>query len=805
MAGGGRWWVAAWGGLLLSCLPAWAAAEASRDPPLRVGIYQNAPKLFLAEDGSAQGFFPLLVDELAAGLGREVSYSACEWNDCLAALAAGEIDMLPDVAHSPERADSLRFGHEAALHAVSYLYARPGFEAQRFEQVDGSRLAVVTGSIQADHMRDLMRRRQWTLELVKVPDMRSVLAAVADERADFGIVNDYFGRAEAPGFGLQRTRFVLQPTPLFFAFRPDIDPAFVARMDAELARLKAAPDSLYYEAYRRWMLSPAETALPPWVHWSGLLGTLGLLLAALAAWIYRRRAQGSAVALRLSRERLATIAETLDLGVWEWAPGVGGLRCDVAMLRLLGLPVDQSIDDFEAILQRVHEADRPKLRAGLERVLAAGEPLDTEFRIVKEDAGEASVDWRHMEVLARAGEEAGSAFGIMVDVTRMRALESQLVQTQKMEALGALTGGIAHDFNNMLMVIASNLELAAELDSDPELAGLLHDARQATTRGAELTRRLLTFSRRQALQAERIDLNDQLRRSTTLLNRIIPESVRIEVRLAAEPAWALVDAGQLENALVNLAINARDAMPDGGQLSLECDSVELSAGRTAVTLAAGRYHRILVADTGEGMTAEVREHAMDPFFTTKQGGQGTGLGLAMVFGFVRQSGGDLLIDSEPGRGTRVALYFPALDGGAEVEAEHAPATSLAGQGLRVLLVEDDPGVRRMAERLLGTLGMHCRSAVDGHEAMAEMEADPQVDLLLSDVVMPGGMSGIELLTELRTRWPSLPAILMSGYSAERELSGLDLPAGTAWLAKPFTRSELMAAVEAVRAAPAGKH
>lgn len=785
-------WIAACVALSLGPLPGQGQDEA----PLRVGIYQNEPKLFVAEDGSAQGFFPLLIDELASRVERRVEYVPCDWATCLAALAAGDLDVLPDVAYSAERAERIRFGHEAALHAVSYMYARPGVEVERLDVLDSGRLAVVAGSIQRDHVGDLARRRDWQVSLVEVADMNAVLERVADGEADFGIVNDFFGNRRAPELGLARTRFILQPTPLFLAFRPDMEASFVARLDAELAALKSAPDSAYYDAYRRWIEQPTVTRLPLWAWWLAAAAMLGLMAAMALALVYRRRAQGSAAALRMSRKRLAAIAEAVELGVWEWNRTSGVLVWNAVMYRLYGLDPSRPIEGFDAWIELIHPEDRERIEKEIERSSAHGVPLDTEFRICRANDG----DVRYVKVNARVndGDDGQAMFGINLDVTRMRSLEGQLQQTQKMEALGALTGGIAHDFNNMLMVISSNLELATDGAEDAETRELLEDARLAAERASELTRRLLTFSRRQMLEAVDVDLNEQLRRTATFLNRIIPETIRIETRLSPQPLHAHVDPGQLENALVNLVINARDAMPEGGCLQLSCERIEIGEDNRSGELEAGHYLRVVVVDDGVGMTDAVREHAMDPFFTTKEVGQGTGLGLAMVYGFVRQSGGDVVIDSAQGVGTRIELYFPGIQASAPAAVAHGGAMAeTVGRGCRVLLVEDDPGVRQMLEKILARLGMSYRTCPDAPSALAAMEAGAEIDLVLSDVVMPSGMSGIELAQKLRAQWPELPIILMSGYSADREASGSAVPAGVAWLNKPFARAQLEEALREV--------
>lgn len=798
--------------LLLACLLPWslvpgaaAAATARADelPPLRAGIYQNEPRLFHSAEGAARGFFPEVIDRIADEIDRPLEYVPCTWAGCLDALSRGELDVLPDVAWSAEREQSIRFGREAALYLVSHLYSRPGEQPERFDALNGSRVAVIRDSIQHDHLRDLTVKRDWDLRLIAAPDMREVLLQVESGRADYGVVNDFFHSPAMDGLDVVRTRFAIQPTALYLAWRPDIDPALVTRIDAELARLKAQPDSVYYDAYRRWLVPPEEDPVPAFLY----LLLAGLMVAvvglAAAAVVYRRRARGSASALIMSRERMAAVAEAVGIGLWDWDAERDELHWDVSMRRLYGLDAPADECTVAAWLEHVHPDDRKRVTREAGQAIRRKRPLDTEFRIVRRggEVRRLKANGRYIDD-PRQGEHM---VGINLDVTEMRSLEEQLQQAQKMESLGALTGGIAHDFNNLLMVISNNLELAEADLPERERALLLQEARQASERGAELTRRLLTFSRRQVLDAHPADLNEQVRRTTSLLDRIIPEAIRIEVSLDPQPLHARVDIGQLENALINLAINARDAMPDGGRLRIRSLSLEMDSADPdhPEDLAPGRYQLIEVEDDGTGMPAGCREHAFDPFFTTKEMGHGTGLGLSMVHGFIRQSGGDVRIDSEPDRGTRVRLYFPAVS--APTPRAAAPAAKKAtvrdARRYRILVVEDDPNVRRLVTKMLDSLQMEHRTATDGIQALRILDQDPQLELVLSDVVMPGGMDGIELAHRILKLRPDLAVVLMSGYSGSRETRTGEVPDPVIWLSKPFTREDLATAIHSAMADP----
>jgi PAS domain S-box-containing protein len=389
--------------------------------------------------------------------------------------------------------------------------------------------------------------------------------------------------------------------------------------------------------------------------------------------------------------------------------------------------------------------------------------------------------------------------GFIRDLTARTKLEQELRQSQKMEAVGQLTGGIAHDFNNLLTVITGNLEMLENRIADGEQREIVAEAREAAELGAKLSSRLLAFGRRQPLHPRPVDLSALVASMVELLRRSLGERVRIETVLSPDLPTAMADPGQVENALLNLAINARDAMPQGGRLVVTTTFVELDAdyAARAAGAAIGPHVMLSVADSGTGMSAEVRQRAFEPFFTTKGPGAGTGLGLSMVYGFVKQSGGHVEIDSELGRGTTIRMYLSA-HGTVERAARRSDAA--AGEEARpdatILLVEDDRRVRNTSVRRVKELGYRVIEAESGAAALAVLERGETVDLLFTDVVMPG-MTGIELAREARRRRPGLRILFTSGYTdpvlgeEERPIENAD------WLAKPYLSRELAAKLRAL--------
>jgi signal transduction histidine kinase/CheY-like chemotaxis protein len=399
--------------------------------------------------------------------------------------------------------------------------------------------------------------------------------------------------------------------------------------------------------------------------------------------------------------------------------------------------------------------------------------------------------------------------GLMLVLNRMAAslehqnaaiedLNEKVRQAQKMEAIGHLTGGVAHDFNNMLTVILGCAEdLAEKLADNPELRKRAELVMAAADRGAGLTRSLLAFARRQPLDPKSVDVNTLVLQMENLLRRTFSEHIELSFVLGPEVALALVDPGQLETAILNLAINARDAMPLGGRLIVETGNAHLDsfyAGRN--DLPAGDYVMVAVADSGTGMKPDVLARAFEPFFTTKEVGKGTGLGLSMVYGFVKQSGGHIKIYSETGHGTIVKLYLPRANTAAAALPAPQPA-SLPGAGEAILAVEDDDLVRAHVESELATLGYAVKAVRNGAEALEILRASGKIDLLFSDVVMPGGLSGPELAREAQLLRPGLKVLFTSGYTESTVLHRGGFDSGMQLLSKPYRRQELATKLRAM--------
>jgi PAS domain S-box-containing protein len=498
--------------------------------------------------------------------------------------------------------------------------------------------------------------------------------------------------------------------------------------------------------------------------------------------------------LRKSEGHLARAQSVAAIGSWELTLASGEFHWSDETFRILGLDRKTLSPALDAVKDMVVEEDRAAVRRPVELAWSgeklAPSALSLDFRWRRPD-GAIRILRREGEAVTDASGRVVALIGTVRDVTEIRAaeeqrreLQEQLRQTQKMEVLGQLTGGIAHDFNNLLAVLVGNLELAVRKQRQGKLAIELDEASlRAAARGTALTRQLLTFARRQPLRPEIVDLRELVKSMVTILEPALTGRIAVKVETAAEPCWVEIDGGQCEAALLNLALNARDAMPDGGALTVALRAVENSIA-------------VSVHDTGVGMTAEVQARAFEPFFTTKEVGKGSGLGLSMVYGFVRQSGGRVAIESAVGTGTTVTLTFPRAE--APLPSTVAcPNRSTRFQDIRILLVEDDPEVRTTVERMLSDLGAAVIQAADGPAALGMLNADEPPDVVLTDIVMPG-MDGIALSRAVSAARPDIRIVFMSG-NAELDTGTMNAIDSRPLLVKPFRKIDLAAALCEARA------
>jgi PAS domain S-box-containing protein len=525
-----------------------------------------------------------------------------------------------------------------------------------------------------------------------------------------------------------------------------------------------------------------------------LLGTVRDVTSAKAAEATRQ--QGDE-ALRRSARLLEAAQEVAELGSWVSDPTrAASLEWSPEVYRIFGLEERDFDHRIETFFEMVHPADLASVIEARRLTIEDGRAYRIDHRIVRPDG---SIRWVHQRarVFRDAEGQPPQMIGIIQDITEKRLFEQQLAQSRKMEAIGNLTGGMAHDFNNLLGVIIGNLDLLRSRHAGRLLGDeLVGEALDAATRGAELTRSLLAFARRQPLQAQRIALNEAVTGTTKLLLRVLGERVEVSLDLAPEVWPVVADPVQLEAALVNLATNARDAMPEGGKLTIATSNRRLDEDYVAhhSEVAPGDYVMTEVSDTGTGIAPELAARIFEPFVTTKGPGEGTGLGLAMVFGYMKQSGGHINVYSEPGIGTTFRLYLPRAKGPPERALPAARKLAARGRGETVLVVEDNAPLRRVALRQMVELGYAVKEAENASAAIELMETVPEISVLFSDVVMPGGIDGLELARISLRRWPSIRIVLTSGFPGTNIYGKLGTAVPAQLLTKPYHREDLAQAL-----------
>ncbi len=485
------------------------------------------------------------------------------------------------------------------------------------------------------------------------------------------------------------------------------------------------------------------------------------------------------------QEQFLSAMENIADGYALWSAEDVLITCNERFARLYG---GHSRDDlgmtyeaFARSIASIISGDGPKLLTLLDWHRGPNAPLD-----IRHDGGWIEMREHHLA--------DGHVLSLSRDITEQKDMEHQLQQAQKMKAVGQLTGGIAHDFNNLLQVVLGNIEMIIEqVPSGSTVAAQASIAKAASERGADLIRRLMAFSRQQPLQPRIFDINHMVVEMSEIARRTIGEDITIHTHLATGLRAVYLDRVQAEAAFLNLAINARDAMPNGGSLFVETSDVIHTGDEAShqLELPPGRYVLLSVTDTGTGMSPDVLAHAVEPFFTTKEVGKGTGLGLSMTYGFVKQSGGDVKIYSEQGIGTAVKLYLPIARANALDPLLNVTPEALPNGGETILLVEDEPRVRDYAVGQLERLGYQVIAASDGASALERInDLEGHIDLLFTDIVMPGGMNGRELAQQVAELYPALKVLYTSGYNQNAVIKAGRLEDGISLLVKPYHKADL---------------
>lgn len=711
---------------------------ANPSPPqkVRIAAFNLYPALFQAKDGSVQGFYVDFLNEIARREGWTIEYVYGSWAEGLSRIKTGEVDLLTNVAFTAERAQFMDYGKVPLLTVWAELYAPNGSHIDSIRNVEGKKIALMKGDFNAANFKNLVEKFGIPCTYVEYGNFEEVFKAISARQVDGGIVNNTFGTAKQSEYDLKSTGVIFNPFDIFFTVQKGKDSAILAKLDQYLEEWRKSEGSPYHQARKRWSHGSASTIMVvnPWLKKIAVI--FGVLLCV---------AIGFVVLLRIQvRRKTAEIRKYSD------------------ELQLSALELEEELAERQV----------------------AQEALQDQATILEEEIEEHR---RSEEALKRSEDERS-------------LLEAQLHQAQKLESVGRLAGGVAHDFNNMLGVIIGHASLGL-IKTDPThpLHNHLVEINNAAERSADLTRQLLAFARKQAIEPKVLDLNDTISGMLKMLQRLIGEDIHLCWQPGSKLWQVKMDPSQIDQILANLCVNARDAIDTAGKIFIETGNISIDKAYSINHTEAleADYVWLSVSDDGSGMDKETLTHIFEPFFTTKDPGKGTGLGLATVYGIVKQNDGFVNVYSEPGSGTTFTIYIPRHIGKFVQEPTEGVLIQPPCGNETILLVEDEPAILEMTSLMLRGLGYTVLSASTPSEAVRMVrEHDDAIHLLLTDVVMPE-MNGRNLVTNLTTIYPGLKCLFMSGYTADVIAHHGVIDQGLHFIQKPFPLQTLASKVREV--------
>ncbi|GFO60652.1 hypothetical protein GMST_29770 [Geomonas silvestris] len=820
------------GALFLFCLCSFKdqALHAETVPKrvVRVAAFNFNPAIYQDRDGRVKGFYVEMLDEIARRENWQIQYVYGSWGEGMERIKRGEVDLLTSVAWLEERTHFLDYGKTPIMTVWSEVYVHQKSDLNSISDMAGKRVAIMKGDSNGKQFRNLVEKFGIPCTIVEFPGFEEVFKEVEARRVDAGVVNNTFGIGRSKDFRVKSSGVIFNPFDLYFAAGKGKNAELITTLDRYLAGWKADKGSLYHSALNRWLHRQAEmvNVTPTWLIQlllglaaSGIIGTSFIVLLRRRVAARTHELQESESALLEKNEELAAIEEELRQQLDETFAAQDALQKSEEFLTAIveNMPAMVFVKDAQELrFISMNRAGEEMLGIGREELIGKNDfdlfpekeatfftGMDRfvlqqgaiqeipEERIHVRDGQERILHTRKVPIFDPSGKPQ-YLLGISVDITEQRSVEEQLRQAHKMDVVGQLAGGVAHDFNNMLTGIIGAAEMLNwRLGEDPYNAKLTGVILDAATRSADLTRQLLAFSRKGKITSTAISINDCINAVVAILERTIDKRIDLRVELKAQNPTVIGDPGLLQNALLNLAVNARDAMPEGGTLTFTTCNVELAGSALPGQLAAGPYLEVSVADTGIGMTPEVLEHIYEPFFTTKETGKGTGLGLAAVYGTVKEHNGTIGVTSEPGRGTVFRLSLPS---GASQASELADGEeTVQGKG-GIMLVDDEAIIRLSGHCLLEELGYQVYLAEDGEQALELYGREhAHIGLVILDMVMPK-LSGKETFLRLKRLDPEVRVLFSSGFHREGTVNELLGIGAKGFIHKPYRLQSLSKSV-----------
>jgi PAS domain S-box-containing protein len=788
------------------------------DTTLRVGVYNNKPLVFTDSDGKVKGFLIDILDYIGSKEGWRIEYIPGSWIESLERLEKGGLDLLVGAEYSRERNKIYDFTYEASFSDWGIVYTREGSNLNQIVNLDHKKIAAVHGDIHYNNLRKLAKQFKLNCRFIEVYEYEDVLELIDNKRVDAGVVNRLYGLEFERYYDANRSSIIFSPSEVHFAAPKKKHPELIRIIDSHLVSLKGDKTSIYHQSLDKWTPTNGAWVLPKW-----LLGALavaaGLLLLSVAVGLILR-AQVKAKTLELSiknqeleleveeRKRVEEALRLTQFSIDHAGDNVFWVGPDARLIYLNQTACGSLGYSFEELTSMtVHDIDPnfpPAAWSAHWEELKQRGSFVIESLHRRKDGTVFPVEIT-LNYLEFEGKEYNCAFAR--DITERKKVEAerermqaQLRQAQKMEAVGTLAGGIAHDFNNILQAVQGYAELLLLGKESPRPGEReLQEIVRAAKRGAELTQQLLTFSRKVDSKLRPTDLNREVENVRRLLERTIPKMIKIELQLAKALKIVSADPGQVEQVIMNLAVNAKDAMPEGGKLIIETDNITLDEEHCRLHRVAkpGDYVQLTIADSGHGIDADTLEHIFEPFYTTKGPGKGTGLGLATVYGIVESHKGYINAQSSLGEGSTFKIYLPTVEAKEEIVKFDEQDAALKGGTETILLVDDEESIRDIACQMLENFGYTILTAADGESALeVYRQARAKISLVVLDLIMPG-MGGRRCLEELLKIDPEVRIAIASGYFPDGPTTEILKNGARGFVSKPYEIAQMLEEVRRV--------